>query len=79
MSGVSVQVSVKYVRQASGYWLLVSGSWPACDEPSRVEARSEEPTAKKLTPDTRNLTPKTRYGSLIDLFYEMIWNRLGIN
>jgi len=30
--------------QTSGYWLLVTGSWP--------EAKSEKPAAKKLTPET---------------------------
>jgi hypothetical protein len=36
-------------RKASGYWLLVTDSWP--------EARSEKPAAKNA--DTRNLTPDT--------------------
>jgi hypothetical protein len=38
--------------QVSGRWSLATGQKRACDELSRVEARSKQPAARGLIPDT---------------------------
>jgi hypothetical protein len=45
-SGVFLSSIVLYTLLAFGLWQLVTGCWPACDELSRVEARSKKPEAR---------------------------------